>query len=119
MLLSAYVFLTSYAPPTALELCNALSGNLSRCTGYTKPVQAVLRAAAIMRGETVAPIDSFTNGNEGNMITTLSKQAVITMNGAAATGKLSAVVVPISGTTAYSDTQLQVVGKPVRSVDAL
>ncbi|HEY6539870.1 MAG TPA: molybdopterin cofactor-binding domain-containing protein, partial [Ktedonobacteraceae bacterium] len=27
-----------------------------RCTGYVKPVQAVLRAAAVMRGETMLPI---------------------------------------------------------------
>src|SRR5258708_6485816 len=84
MLLSAYALIKSNAQPTSLEVCDAFSGNLCRCTGYTKPVQAVLRAAAIMRGETVAQIDSFTNGNEGKMITTLSKHAVISMNGAAA-----------------------------------
>jgi putative selenate reductase molybdopterin-binding subunit len=35
----------------------ALSGVLCRCTGYLKPVQAVLRAAAVLRGEAVEPVD--------------------------------------------------------------
>ncbi|HKF39083.1 MAG TPA: 2Fe-2S iron-sulfur cluster-binding protein, partial [Ktedonobacteraceae bacterium] len=56
MLLSAYALLKRSPNPTAGEVRDALSGNLCRCTGYVKPVQAVLRAAAIMRGEAVAPI---------------------------------------------------------------
>ncbi len=42
--------------PTESEVREALSGVLCRCTGYLKPVQAVLRAAAILRGEDVEPI---------------------------------------------------------------
>jgi putative selenate reductase molybdopterin-binding subunit len=42
--------------PTEAEVREALSGVLCRCTGYLKPVQAVLRAAAAMRGEVVEPI---------------------------------------------------------------
>ena len=42
--------------PTDAQVRDALSGVLCRCTGYLKPVQAVLRAAAILRGETVDPI---------------------------------------------------------------
>lgn len=38
--------------PTEAEVREALSGVLCRCTGYLKPVQAVLRAAAALRGET-------------------------------------------------------------------
>ncbi len=56
MVLAAYALLKSNANPTEAEVRDALSGNLCRCTGYVKPVQAVLRAAAIMRGETMAPI---------------------------------------------------------------
>ncbi|MBN2550151.1 MAG: molybdopterin-dependent oxidoreductase [Anaerolineales bacterium] len=44
--------------PTEAEVRQALAGVLCRCTGYIKPVQAVLRAAALMRGETVEPIQS-------------------------------------------------------------
>ncbi|MBL7161891.1 MAG: molybdopterin-dependent oxidoreductase [Anaerolineales bacterium] len=43
--------------PSDAEVRDALSGVLCRCTGYKKPVQAVLRAAAVMRGEDVEPID--------------------------------------------------------------
>ncbi len=41
--------------PSEAEIREALSGVLCRCTGYLKPVQAVLRAAAVLRGETVEP----------------------------------------------------------------
>ena len=43
--------------PTDSDVRDALSGVLCRCTGYKKPVQAVLRAAAILRGEDVDPIE--------------------------------------------------------------
>src|SRR5712691_4568094 len=56
MVLSAYALLKENADPTEDEVRDAISGNLCRCTGYVKPVQAVLRAAAVIRGETVAPI---------------------------------------------------------------
>src|SRR6266851_2691566 len=56
MLLSSFALLRRNSNPTEDEVRDALSGNLCRCTGYVKPVQAVLRAAAIMRGEAVAPI---------------------------------------------------------------
>ena len=43
--------------PSEVQVREALSGVLCRCTGYLKPVQAVLRAAAQMRGEEVEPIE--------------------------------------------------------------
>lgn len=43
--------------PTEEQVRDALSGILCRCTGYVKPVQAILRAAAILRGEDVPPLD--------------------------------------------------------------
>ena len=42
--------------PTEDQIRDILSGVLCRCTGYLKPVQAVLRAAAILRGEQVEPL---------------------------------------------------------------
>jgi putative selenate reductase molybdopterin-binding subunit len=55
MLLSAYALLQSNPSPTHEEVRDALSGNLCRCSGYAKPIQAVQRAAALMRGEEVGP----------------------------------------------------------------
>lgn len=43
--------------PSEVEVREAISGILCRCTGYLKPTQAILRAAAVMRGEAVPPID--------------------------------------------------------------
>ncbi len=51
MVLSAHALLKRNPNPTEDEIRDALSGNLCRCTGYVKPVQAVQRAAAILRGE--------------------------------------------------------------------
>ncbi|MFW5714558.1 MAG: 2Fe-2S iron-sulfur cluster-binding protein, partial [Brevefilum sp.] len=57
MVMVAKALLERNPDPTQEEVREALSGVLCRCTGYLKPVQAVLRAAAILRGEDVSPID--------------------------------------------------------------
>jgi carbon-monoxide dehydrogenase small subunit len=46
MLLSARALLDGNPRPTAHEVREALAGNLCRCTGYVKIVEAVLAAAA-------------------------------------------------------------------------
>jgi putative selenate reductase molybdopterin-binding subunit len=51
MVLEAKALLRKEPNPTEAEVREALSPILCRCTGYLKPVQAILRAAAIMRGE--------------------------------------------------------------------
>jgi putative selenate reductase molybdopterin-binding subunit len=56
MILAAKALLDENPNPTESEVREALSGMLCRCTGYLKPVQAVLRAAAVMRGEDVPDI---------------------------------------------------------------
>jgi len=50
-ILAAKELLYRNPAPTEAEVREALSGVLCRCTGYLKPVQAVLRAAAVLRGE--------------------------------------------------------------------
>ncbi|MEA3326678.1 MAG: molybdopterin cofactor-binding domain-containing protein [Chloroflexota bacterium] len=57
MVLTAKALLGKEPSPTETQVRKALSGVLCRCTGYQKPVQAVLRAAAILRGEEVPMID--------------------------------------------------------------
>ena len=56
-ILAANALLEKNLDPTEAEVREAISGVLCRCTGYAKPVQAVLRAAAILRGEAVEPIE--------------------------------------------------------------
>ena len=51
MILAAKALLDANRAPSENEVRAALSGVLCRCTGYVKPVQAVLLAAARMRGE--------------------------------------------------------------------
>ena len=55
-ILAAKELLDRNPAPTEAEVREALSGVLCRCTGYLKPVQAVLRAAAVLRGEALEGI---------------------------------------------------------------
>ncbi len=50
-ILAAKSLLDEKPAPTEEEVRAALSGVLCRCTGYVKPVEAVMRASAAMRGE--------------------------------------------------------------------
>ena len=50
-ILAAKQLLEANPNPSEAEVREALAGVLCRCTGYVKPVQAVLRAAAVLRGE--------------------------------------------------------------------
>jgi aerobic-type carbon monoxide dehydrogenase small subunit (CoxS/CutS family) len=49
MLLAAKALLDENPEPTEAEVRQALSGNLCRCTGYKKPVEAVLAAAKALK----------------------------------------------------------------------
>ncbi len=51
ILMSAAELLASNSNPDEGAVRDVLSGHLCRCTGYTNIVTAVLRAAAILRGE--------------------------------------------------------------------
>ncbi len=56
-LLTAKELLEKNPRPTRLEIQQALSGNLCRCTGYLKIYEAVELAAAKMRGEQTEPAE--------------------------------------------------------------
>ena len=64
-ILAAKELLDRNPNPTEAEVRQALAGVLCRCTGYLKPVQAVLRAAAVLRGEAVEPLEGGLHGDEG------------------------------------------------------
>lgn len=51
MILTAADLLDKNASPTREEIATHLVGNLCRCTGYRKQVDAIEMAAAILRGE--------------------------------------------------------------------
>lgn len=55
MVLAAKALLDREPNPTEAEVREALAPILCRCTGYLKPVQAIMRAAAFLRGELVPP----------------------------------------------------------------
>jgi len=57
ILMSAAALLEETVRPTRDEIRDALSGNLCRCTGYTKIIDAVELAATRLRGEIVAGED--------------------------------------------------------------
>jgi putative selenate reductase molybdopterin-binding subunit len=57
MILAAKALITRNPNPTEDEVRDDFSGILDRETGYLRPVHAVLRAAAVMRGETPESVD--------------------------------------------------------------
>jgi putative selenate reductase molybdopterin-binding subunit len=50
-ILAAKSLLEKNPAPTEAEAKEAISGVLCRCTGYAKPVQAIMHAAEVLRGE--------------------------------------------------------------------
>jgi carbon-monoxide dehydrogenase small subunit len=52
VILAAKALLDSSADPTRQEIRDAISGNLCRCTGYTKMIFAIQEAARELRSET-------------------------------------------------------------------
>ncbi|MBI3734577.1 MAG: molybdopterin-dependent oxidoreductase [Chloroflexi bacterium] len=57
MVLAAKALLQTEPSPTEAQAREAIGGVLCRCTGYLRPVEAILRAAAVLRGEPVPPIE--------------------------------------------------------------
>ena len=62
MILAGKALLDRNPDPTEDEVRDAISGIVSRETGHAKPVEAILRAAAYLRGEEPPPIE----GGPGN-----------------------------------------------------
>lgn len=120
MLLSASMLLKNNSRPSESEVRDALSGNLCRCTGYEKPVEAVMRAAAILRGETVASQEPIAS-NVPDKSTTDKQYTASGHGGAGATAVLPSVsaATTIAMPRVQPQNTLQVVGKSVPVVDAV
>jgi carbon-monoxide dehydrogenase small subunit len=54
ILMAAKALLADHPDPTRAEIRQALAGNLCRCTGYQKILEAVEWAAALLRGDATA-----------------------------------------------------------------
>jgi putative selenate reductase molybdopterin-binding subunit len=119
MVLAAKELLEREPNPSEAQVRDALSGVLCRCTGYVKPVEAVLRAAAVLRGESVPPI-----GGEAPTLPADGQSAGLPEEPTAETpyagGSQTATrVVPQIWTVASEQTKFQTVGKPEKKVDAV
>jgi len=62
ILMAAKALLAENPSPSRDEVRAALAGNLCRCTGYVKILEAVEGAAALLRGEEWAPATSALHG---------------------------------------------------------
>ena len=58
MILAAKYLLERETNPSETTIKEVFSGILCRCTGYIKPIQAVMWTAAMMRGEDVKPLEA-------------------------------------------------------------
>jgi aerobic-type carbon monoxide dehydrogenase small subunit (CoxS/CutS family) len=65
VLMSAYALLEQNPSPTLEEVREALSGNLCRCTGYTKIYEGVMRAAEVVRRDGNVNGNVYVNGTGG------------------------------------------------------
>jgi len=113
-ILAAKALLDANPNPTEVQVREAISGVLCRCTGYAKPVQAVLRAAAVLRGEenfdeTAIPVDLGEPGPAGST-------ELLSSTGPS-TSTLLRVAPKMIVTPQSKD--WQVVGKPEKKVDAV
>jgi putative selenate reductase molybdopterin-binding subunit len=124
MVLAAKALLDRNPGPTEQEVREALAGVLCRCTGYVKPVEAVLRAAAVMRGEFVPPIDGshgipappglFAPPDNPGQAESLPPE---TAGGVDGSPRVTTRALPVMVVAPEVDTLTQV-GKPVHKVDA-
>ncbi len=66
MILAAKSLLDKTLEPSEEQVRDVLSGVLCRCTGYEKPVKAVLRAAAQLRGEQLPAVTEIAESSSPN-----------------------------------------------------
>ncbi len=115
--LAATALLEKEKDPSEEQIRDALSGVLCRCTGYLKPVQAVRRAAAYLRGEAVPPVpgsDAPIPIEPVQLVSGESGEPLAADSGVATQTR----VIPQVLTTPQSK-QFDTVGKPEKKVDAV
>jgi putative selenate reductase molybdopterin-binding subunit len=113
-ILAAKALLDVNPNPSEEQVREAIAGVLCRCTGYLKPVQAVLKAAAVLRGDEPANWDSVNRdlGSWGDQPT--NDQPAVSPSDQFANLLTRPKVVVTPQTQTY-----QTVGKPEKKVDAV
>ncbi|HKJ39046.1 MAG TPA: molybdopterin cofactor-binding domain-containing protein, partial [Anaerolineales bacterium] len=109
-ILAAKSLLDTNPNPSEEEVRDAIAGVLCRCTGYLKPVESVLKAAAVMRGE-----DEF---GEGILISFDPPGVTPNDDSSPITSDIQTKTRPKVFTTPETQTY-QTVGKPEKKVDAV
>ena len=109
-ILAAKALLDKKQNPTENEVRQAIEGVLCRCTGYAKPVQAILQAAAVIRGEKVSR-----DIGPGDLGGAFVDDSNIPITPSPATATQTAPKVILAPATDH----FQVVGKPEPKTDAV
>jgi putative selenate reductase molybdopterin-binding subunit len=116
MILAAQALLQAEPDPSEEQVRQALSGVLCRCTGYLKPVQAVLQAAAVLRGEIPAGESS---GGEISLAGWAGGLGDDLPSGPVQANQLTRTGVMPKVWAAPQSQNLKTVGKPEKKVDAV
>jgi putative selenate reductase molybdopterin-binding subunit len=113
-ILAAKALLDKTPNPSEEQVRDAIAGVLCRCTGYLKPVQAVLKAAAVIRGDEPVDWDSvnWDLGSFGDQPATDQPSGSPSEQFANILTRPKVVVTPQTQT-------YQTVGKPEKKVDAV
>lgn len=117
MVMAARALLGGNPNPSEAEVREAMAGVLCRCTGYLKPVQAVLRAGAVLRGEDVDPIGEMIPAPE--IFTSPADDAGLEDLDLRGPELLTRTQVMPSVYTPTEPDHRRAVGKPVAKVDAV
>jgi putative selenate reductase molybdopterin-binding subunit len=112
--LAAKALLDRYPNPSEDQVREAIAGVLCRCTGYLKPVQAVLKAAAVMRGDTAVGEQLSASSDPFAFSTPPASPGLDLPSPSFATTSVMPKVVVTPQTETY-----QTVGKPEKKVDAI
>lgn len=116
MILAAKSLLEKDPDPTEDQVREALAGVLCRCSGYLKPIQAVMRAAAVMRGEVIPSVaDEYNNPSDWVLDTPIADGETEGLSGDTL---LASKIMPKIQVTPKTETWSQV-GKPEPKVDAV
>ena len=110
-ILAAKALLDRNPSPSEEEVREAIAGVLCRCTGYLKPVQAVMKAAAVMRGEGQLSVSSDQLPIQPEPP---SDKQLMTDDWSLVTTKTTPKIILVPESQTY-----QTVGKPEKKVDAV